>query len=190
MIAHIKGTVLKKTDKGIIVDTGNIGYFVFLTNTELSGISESQEVKFFIHSNIREDSFDLYGFSEHKNLEFFKQLISVSRIGPKVALEIMETPTDKIKSAIINEDEDLICRIPGIGKKTAKRLILELKDKIEMENLDERPYRKIDEGFHNDAITALLKLGYQKNEIINTLKSLPAEIKEAEEVITYFIRNA
>ncbi len=182
MIAHLKGKVLKKTDKGIILAPDNIGYFVHITKDLLS--TTEKEAEFFIHTNIKEDAQDLYGFVNYEDLEFFIQLISVKGIGPKVAMEIMNIPTEELKPAITSEDEVFICRVPGIGKKTAKRLILELKDKIETDRLH-TPVAS-----HSEAIDALLKLGYQRKDITKNLDDIPKEVTETEDIITYFLKNA
>jgi len=182
MIAHLKGKVLKKTDKGIILSPGNIGYFVHITKDLLS--ETKNEIELFIHTHIKEDAQDLYGFVNYEDLEFFVQLISVKGIGPKVAMEIMNIPTEKLKPAITSEDEIFICRVPGIGKKTAKRLILELKDKIETDRIH-TPVAS-----HSEAIDALLKLGYQRKDITKNLREIPENITETEEIITYFLKNA
>lgn len=191
MIAYLKGSILKKTDKDLILDTGNIGYRLFTTKKLLSEVSENDELEFFIHSHIREDTFDLYGFQSSEELNFFQKLISVNGIGPKVALEIMSTNANKIKSAIINEDLAFICQIPGIGKKTAQRLILELKEKIEVDDLENlsREHGHIDVSAHEEVIDALNKLGYNKGEILQTLKKLPTKITATEEIITFFLKN-
>jgi Holliday junction DNA helicase RuvA len=188
MIAHIKGRVLKVADKGIILSTAHLGYFIHLTNELRANVEKSQEIELFIHSHIKEDAFDLYGFSEFEDLELFKKLITISGIGPKVGMEILNLPQEKISSAIANEDEAFLCRIPGIGKKTAKRIILDLKDKIAA--VSDREYRSLTEESHNDVIQALVKLGYQKAEIINFLKALPENLSEPEEIIGYFLKNA
>ncbi len=182
MIAHLKGKVLKKTDKGIILAPDNIGYFVHITKDLLA--TTEKEVEFFIHTNIKEDAQDLYGFVNYEDLEFFVLLLSVKGIGPKVALEIMNIPTEKLKPAITSEDEIFICKVPGIGKKTAKRLILELKDKIETDQIH-TPFAS-----HSEAIDALLKLGYQRKDITKNLNEIPDEITKTEEIITYFLKNA
>lgn len=181
MIAHLKGKVLKKTDKGIILSPGNIGYFVHITKDLLA--STENEVEFFIHTNIKEDAQDLYGFANYEDLEFFVLLLSVKGIGPKVALEILNIPSEKLKPAIVSEDETFICRTPGIGKKTAKRLILELKDKIETDQIHS-PVQS-----HSEVIDALFKLGYQRKDITKTLRDAPEEITKTEELITYFLKN-
>lgn len=194
MIAYLKGNVLKKIEKGIILDTGNVGYLVHPPAALLDSLKETQSVELFIHSNIREDAFDLYGFANYNDLTFFKTLLSVSGIGPKTGLEIMNSDIQKIKLAIINEDHGYIKKVPGIGEKTAKRMILELKSKIEMEDISALGNSSSNKSStssdpHPDAMEALLRLGYQRQQVSKTLRGMPTEIIEAEEVITYFLKN-
>lgn len=194
MIAYLKGNVLKKIEKGIILDTGNVGYLVHPPAALLESLKETQSIELFIHSNIREDAFDLYGFANYNDLTFFKTLLSVSGIGPKTGLEIMNSDIQKIKLAILNEDHGYIKKVPGIGEKTAKRMILELKSKIEMEDISALGNSSINKSSsssdpHPDAMEALLRLGYQRQQVSKTLRGMPMEIIEAEEVITYFLKN-
>lgn len=189
MIAHLRGEILKKTDKGIILDTGNVGYFVNLANSILANINETETIELFIHSNIREDAFDLYGFSAYEDLEFFKQLLNINGIGARIAMEILNVPQSKIKTAILNNDEDFICEIHGIGKKLAKRLILELKDKIEKNFIADREYKGLTKAQQQEALEALEKLGYQRKEIVKMICDLPEGICATEEIITYFLKN-
>lgn len=189
MIAYLKGKILKKTDKNIILDTGNVGYLVFLPINILAEIQEKEEQEFFIHTQVREDALDLYGFNTYKELTFFKNLISISGIGPKVGLDIMSAPIEKTKAAILNEDTEYLRRIPGIGPKIAKRIILELKGKIAADEAD-REYKGIGIELNQDAIDALIRLGYQKHQIIKILKDIPKEIQKAEDIITFFLKNA
>lgn len=195
MIAYLKGTILKKLEKGIILDTSNVGYLVHVPTNILANLTEISPLELFIHSNIREDAFDLYGFTTYSELTFFKTLLSVSGIGPKTGLEIMNSDVQKIKLAILNEDHNYIRKIPGIGEKTAKRMILELKSKIEIDDLKNlsnsattNPTNNSSDS-HPDAIDALLRLGYQRHQVTKTLRGMPIEITEAEEVITYFLKN-
>ncbi len=188
MIAHLKGTILKKTEKGIVLSTGDIGYFVFITKYILAETKEEQLIEFFIHHHIREDLSTLYGFSDYEDLEFFKILIGISGIGPKVAMEILNIPSAKMKNAIINEDTAFICKIPGIGQKTAKRIVLELKGKVTVDVL-EREHGAVYQNMNEDIIDALMKLGFQKHHILKTLKDLPETMKEDEEIIGYFLKH-
>jgi len=186
MIAYLKGKIVKKTPRGAIIQTGDIGYMVFIPQNLLADLEGTVEL--FIHHQVKEDASDLYGFQKYEQLEFFNQLISISGIGPRLGLDILNAPEDQIKSAIINGDDAFICKIPGIGKKTAQRIIIELKDKLEITSLD-REYQGIKDT-NNEAIEALTKLGYQRKEIINILKEIPSEISKTEEIITYFLKYA
>lgn len=187
MIAYLRGKILRKTIKGIILDTGNVGYFVHLPAPLLTEIEQKEDREFFIHSQIREDAFDLYGFVNPEDLDFFRNLISISGIGPKVAMEILSVPVGKIKAAIFNEDLEFMKKIRGVGPKSAKRIILEMKGKIVSE---ERDYKGILPEINEDAVEALLRLGYQKSQIIKTLRNLPEDLKKPEDAITYFLKNA
>ncbi|MFC1615615.1 Holliday junction branch migration protein RuvA [Patescibacteria group bacterium] len=189
MIAYIEGKIIKKTEKGIILKTDQIGHFINLNKDAIAKVQEKEKVHFYIYQHIREDTNDLYGFSKFEKMEFFKQLLSINGIGPKVALEISNIPSNKIKSAIINEDSNFICTIPGIGKKTAQRIILELKNKIDidsLENLESSSIKQIDD----DVIGALTNLGYQRKHILNTLREMPEKIQTEQDIITYFLKNA
>ncbi len=190
MIAYLKGTVKTKSEKTIIIDTGNIGYSVFLPAPILDAVSLNENIELFIHSHIKEDAFDLYGFENQNQLNFFVKLLSVNGIGPKVALEALSTPLDKLKSAIVTEDQTYITKLPGIGKKTAQRLILELKDKIEIDNFTERTRLNLKTKELTEVEDALTGLGYQKAEITKVLDALPEELQTTEEIITYFLKNA
>jgi Holliday junction DNA helicase RuvA len=189
MISYIKGKILKKNEKFLIINTGNLGYTIHINKKLLSTINSENELELFIHSHIKEDAFDLYGFSNYEDLEFFKTLISVSGIGPKVALEILNTDINEVKSAILNEDTAFISKTPGIGAKTAKRLILELKDKIPEEHLI-RGHQTITKTGNEDIISALTQIGFQRQEIVKTLEKIPKEIKGEEEIIQYFLKNS
>ncbi|MBI2634347.1 Holliday junction branch migration protein RuvA [Candidatus Peregrinibacteria bacterium] len=184
MIAHLRGKILKKTERGIILETNSIGYFVHLAAPILEELKDEQDATFFIHTNVREDTLDLYGFKTFEELAFFKQLINISGIGPKTALEILAVSESKIKEAIMNEDMEFIRKIHGIGPKTAKRIILELKGTIAKESHEHKGL-----GMENDVIEALLKLGYPRAEILRALKTVPQEMKEPEEIIRYFLKN-
>lgn len=185
MIAHLKGKIVKRTEKSIILSVNGVGYLINLSATALSDAQENTEAEFFIHNHIREDMFDLYGFANYEELEFFKKLISINGIGPRLAMEILSVPTEKMKAAIQNENLEYIKSIPGIGPKSAKRIILELKGKL---TTDDRDYQDI--NVDNDAIEALSKLGYSRHQILSTLKNIPDNIKNAEEIIGYFLKNA
>lgn len=184
MISYLKGKILKKTNRGLILDIGNIGYFIFIAKTFLSKIKEKENLEIFVHQQIREDASDLYGFENFEELEFFKKLISIKGIGPKVSLEIMAIPQAKVIDAVLSENLSFLSKIPGIGKKTAQRLILELKGELaSLENTSSTV------KLNDDIFSALTKLGYERRQINDTLKNLPDELIDEQEIISYFLRH-
>ena len=129
MIGYINGLIIDKDEKSILILAQSIGYKVF-TSTELIAESKIDEkIQLFLPTAVGEDDISLYGFKKKEELTFYEQLISVSGIGPKVAMDILSTPLHITKRAIINSDSGILTNIKGLGKKTAERLILELKNK-------------------------------------------------------------
>lgn len=187
MIAHLTGKILHKTPRAAILQAGHLGYLVHLSSNHLSLITKDQTLELFIHSHIREDAFDLYGFSKLDELELFKQLLSVNGIGPKVALEILNTPQEALLQALESEDLAFIKRIPGIGEKTAKRLLLELRGKLAP--AEERQQKGLKQ--HDpDLIAALEKLGYNQKQIQANLEKLPENLQTLEEKIRFFLMHS
>ena len=190
MIAYLKGHILKKLEKTIIINTGNIGYLVNTTQQII--LNSTDEIELFIYSHIKEDQYSLYGFIEYEDLEFFQKLISINGIGPKAGLEILNSGRDKMKQAIIKSDEKTICSIKGIGAKTAKRLILELKDKITFigtHTQEFQPTTLISNTIKEETIDALTTLGYKQKNIEKTLNRFKKEFTSSEEAIHYFLKN-
>lgn len=189
MIAYLKGTVLKKLTRSIIVDTGNIGYSANITGNLMATIKEKDKIELFTYTHVREDALDIFGFTSFDELEFFKQLISISGVGPKTAQDILSLPIDKLKNAILNEDVKFITSVPRVGKKVADRIILELKNKITI--LDsERSHQKLNQDISEDIFAALEGLGYNRKQIEKVLSTIPENIKKSEEIIKFFLKNA
>ncbi|MFA6307533.1 MAG: Holliday junction branch migration protein RuvA [Patescibacteria group bacterium] len=180
MIAYLKGKISQKLAKSVVVLTGDIGYEVFLSlrNLELSKLGEEKE--FFIHSYIKEDVFDLYGFYSLEELGFFKKLITVSGVGPKSALNVLAlADVDELKRAITSGDSSLLQQVSGIGKKTAERLVVELKEKFIID-LSEAVVNTKD---NKQVIEALVSLGYKQAEAQEIVKHLPdAELDLASKI--------
>lgn len=167
----------------IIIENNNIGYKIFTsgaTMAEMPGINE--EVMLYLEQIVREDFIGLYGFKDREELEMFKLLLSISGVGAKAALSLLSiSRINNLKYAIIMEDDKHLCRAPGIGKKTAGRIILELKDKIKKEDIMSGV--DIQEGFEDlqptvntntvgEALGALLALGYSEKEAETALKQV------------------
>ncbi|QQR83900.1 Holliday junction branch migration protein RuvA [Candidatus Peregrinibacteria bacterium] len=185
MIAYLKGTVLKKNEKSLIVANQGLGYEVFVVSELISKIGLESTVELWIHPIIREDEWSLYGFDSQDQMSFFKQLISVSGIGPKMGIEILSAPLELVQQAIINEDLAVLTAIKGLGKKTAERLVLELKNKITPVKLSLGNAR----ASHQEVIEALVGLGYEKYHVVQALSTLPESLTETEAIIRFFLKN-
>jgi Holliday junction DNA helicase RuvA len=191
MIGSIKGKIILKTEKFLIVETGGVGYKVNVCLREarpnmLGLASRSDEIFLWIHTHVREDALDLYGFLERAELEFFEMLINVSGIGPRSALAILGIASiETLKKAIGTGDTSYLTKISGIGKKTAERIVIELRDKMTSESsLTGASLRD-----ELDALEALKSLGYSQNEAREALKkvtpdlSTNAKIREALKIL-------
>lgn len=188
MIAHLTGKLIHKTAKAAIIKVSDLGYLVHLTQNQLATLNFEDNYELFIHSHIREDAFDLYGFLTLTELELFKQFISVSGIGPKVALEILNTPQNALLLALETEDLAFIKRIPGIGEKTAKRLLLELRGKLASPEEDRKSQNL--KNADPDLTAALEKLGYNRAQISSALERLPETLQTLEERLTHILRHS
>jgi holliday junction DNA helicase RuvA len=174
MIAHLHGEAVLTGDRWVVIDVGGIGYQVQVTQPELQKMSTSQgKVKLFTHMAVREDAITLYGFLHHSELEMFRILIGVSGIGPQTAMNLLsQIGLEDFAIAILNEDEKALTRISGIGTKSAKRLILELRDKMKKisDTMVCGEVGKAGPAVH-DAVSALISLGFcekDSREAVNT----------------------
>jgi len=172
MIGSIKGKLILKTEKYLIIETGGVGYKVNVSPDMLSKTKKTNdEMSLWIHTHVREDAFDLYGFLDHQELEFFEMLINVSGIGPKGALVILGVATiDTLKRAISTGDISYLTKISGIGKKTAEKIVIELRDKVAGKLKDEKGGTSLQEEL--DSLEALKSLGYSQNEAREALKKV------------------
>ncbi len=163
MIAHLRGKLLSKHPNQAIVETGGVGYDVTIsvpTFSDLPGVGS--EVALHIHTHVREDSIALYGFLRVGEKQLFEKLITVSGIGPKLAITILSgMAADEMVGAIRGNDVARLTRIPGIGKKTAERMVLELRDKLPGEGVAV-PAAPAMSAVEEDVLSALVNLGYQR----------------------------
>jgi len=187
MISHLTGTVIAKNDRSVTVDVGGVGYEVYVTAPLLENITLNGERSFFIYTAVREDDLSLYGFVTAEDLKFFKLLIGVSRIGPKSALEILKAGSQRLQKAIVEANVDFLGAIPGVGKKTAERIVLELKNKVQLSDQN-GALVSIPPEINNDLIDALMRLGYQRHHVTRVLRTLPAHITQEKEIITFFLK--
>lgn len=179
MIGSLTGTVQQKSTQYIILETQGVGYKVFVTPALLATAAPGQPLSLVILTYVREDQITLYGFETLAELEFFELLLTVSGVGPKSGLGIMSLASlNMIKSAIVSEDPSVFTKVAGIGRKTAERVIIELKDKLKNQ-VDAVPLAKE----HSDALDALLSLGYSQQEARDALKEIPADVTDLQQKV-------
>jgi Holliday junction DNA helicase RuvA len=197
MISHLKG-ILEHIDKAhLVVDVGSVGYHVHVSSGTLSRLPKlGEKVHLYTYQVVREDDISLYGFLTKEERNLFKLLLSVSGIGPKASMSIISAfPIDKVVVAITQGDVDLISSVPGIGKKTAQKLVIELKEKVAkayaIKPSDMTVGIKGDQGITQDAIAALISLGYSPREARDAiLKSgIDLSSENVEDVIKQALKS-
>jgi holliday junction DNA helicase RuvA len=174
MIAHLRGTLIAKHPNQLIVEACGVGYDVAISVPTFAGLPElGREIALHIHTHVREDAIALFGFLRPEEKRLFEKLISVSGIGPKVAIGILSgiPSADEVVAAIRGNDLARLTRINGIGKKTAERIVLELRDRLQDFGAtpEARPVSPVEE----DVISALLNLGYQQQAAERALAAVP-----------------
>lgn len=181
MIAHIKGKILEKNTKFIVVQANDLGYLVFVsTGTLSSSPSVGGEISLWTYLAVRENALDLYGFETIDEKNFFELLISVSGIGPKNALSILSiAPMETLKKAIATGDMSYMTKVSGIGKKTAEKIVVELRDKLA--SLGHRDENGSLRG-EADVIMALMSLGYSQNESRSATKEIDPSLSTNEKI--------
>lgn len=177
MISHLTGSILFAGDKYVVIETAGVGYKVRVAIDTLQGLRKSADKKtsLWIYTVVREDALDLYGFQNQSELEFFEMLISVSGIGPKGALSILNVaPVEHLKEAISMGDIGALTKVSGIGSKSAQKIILELRDKLGGSESDTGGTMLGDE---RDAIEGLVALGYAERSAREALKKVSPDTK-------------
>lgn len=186
MIAFLDGTVKAIRKNYLIVMTDYVGYKVFVTPQVLLNVQTAGKISLYTYTYVREDQLALYGFPTPAELDFFELLLGVSGIGPKSALSVMSLgDLDMIKSGIANQDPDAFTKVSGIGRKTAERLIVELKEKIGAEEGITAPVTRT----QADVIDVLMALGYSRTEAREGLAQVPEDVSKSEDKIRYALRS-
>lgn len=184
MISQITGKIVHLDERSVVLETGGIGYRVHALSTTLAGLQKEETATLATFLVVREDALDLYGFSLVQEKDFFELLIGISGIGPKAALNILNlAPLETLKEALLAGDSASLTKVSGIGKKTAEKLVLELRDKIVPEKISTRGEEGGRYSETSDVIEALESLGYSINEARGVLKDLPDEAKTSNEKI-------
>jgi Holliday junction DNA helicase RuvA len=185
MIGSVNGKIQHKASSFIILECAGVGYKVFITPVLLAQLKAGQQLGLVTHTYVREDQITLYGFPSLPELEFFELLLTVSGVGPKSALGIMSLASlDMIKSAIVSEDPSVFTKVAGIGRKTAERVIIELKDKLKDAEQRAPVARE-----HSDALDALTALGYSQQEARDALKSVPPDITNLQDKVKLALKK-
>lgn len=199
MYAYIKGELAEINRDHIVVEAGGIGYQVFISLQTFDYLpSVGEDLKIYTYLYLREDAMILYGFLTKDDLELFKLLISVSGIGPKGGLAILSTlEADDLRFAILSGDAKAISKAPGVGGKTAQRVILELKDKLSLEDAFEAKTEHVQKNaaaaggsVKNDAVMALTALGYSSTESLKAVSAVEiTEDMDVEEVLKAALKH-
>ncbi|MCI7064691.1 MAG: Holliday junction branch migration protein RuvA [Mitsuokella jalaludinii] len=189
MIGYLHGRVIALYTDHCLLDVHGVGYRVFVANSTRTKLRQREEASLFIYTSVREDAIVLYGFATEEEYDLFLQLIGVSGIGPKVALGILSAITvEGLCRAIQNKQASVLTKLPGIGKKSAERLILELKDKVAFRGSAEEELLTIENGEEvgddaaSEAMAALQSLGYTPSEIAPVIRKT-AKYKTTEAII-------
>jgi len=187
MISYLKGKIIKKSNSFLILDVHDIGYKVFVNEGIAVEAKIDDELALFIYQSVREDALDLYGFSSFEKLEMFELLLSVSGVGPKSALGIMAIANvEEIKNAIAQGDFTLLTKVSGIGRKTAERVILDLRDKVGALLPADGVVSVV--GLRGDEIDALVSLGYSLQQAREALSKVDKEITDSGKRIKEALR--
>lgn len=197
MFYYLNGTVAHIAPYLVVVDCGGVGYACRTTNHTISTLTKGTVAKLYTYLHVREDVFELYGFSSEGELSSFQMLLGVSGVGPKAALAILSSNTPEgLALAIVSENEKALTSAPGIGKKIAQRIILELKDKLAKGQLSATGAESfaggvtiIPENKTSEASAALAVLGYGQPEITAALKGLDVDQMTLEEIIKQALKR-
>ena len=200
MISYIRGELAAVQEQKAIVEAGGIGYGIYMSQQTLSMLpAVGEEVKMHTYLNVREDAMQLYGFLTGEVLQVFRLLIGVSVIGPKAGLNILSCLSpDELRFAVLAGDVKTISSAPGIGKKTAEKLILELKDKMSIEDVLEqaahggeqsKEIEATDTGMQAEAVQALTALGYGSAESLRAVKKVSVDCASVEDLLREALKN-
>lgn len=194
MFDYINGTVTEIQAGLIILECNGIGYACCTSKNTTSAIQEQQQIRLYTYLNVRDGGMDLFGFATAEERSCFKLLINVSGVGPKAALAILSVaPLSTLALAVITGDEQLLTQAQGIGKKTAQRIILELRDKMAKEQLENGTKAKLQPeasvNHAQEAISALMVLGYSQIEALDAMAGVAVDTMDTEEIIRHCLKK-
>lgn len=200
MIAFVRGTVEDLDESSVVLQAGGIGYEIFMPGRSMDRLQMGEEIKIHTYFHVREDAMLLFGFLSKDDLQMFRLLLNVNGIGPKAALGVLSgMQTDDLRFAILSEDIRTLSKLPGIGKKTAQKLILELKDKISVQDAFEKKYAGQEElavehselrDGRQEAVEALVALGYSSTDAMRAVrKTADLDSADVEEILKAALKN-
>lgn len=189
MIASLSGTILKIEDNSLVVNVGGVGVRVFVPRTVLEDVGGvGRSVRLHTHLIVREQELSLYGFETEEDLQLFEVLLGVNGVGPKVALSILATLSPELlKSAIMREETAVLQRVPGIGKKTAERIMFQLRDKLDLSQVSTAVPLVSD--VDADVIDFLTGLGFSIVEAQSALQNIPRDVKSFDERVQMALQH-
>lgn len=199
MIEYIKGTLAALEDDAVIIDNHGIGFRVYVAAPTFEYLPQTgSELFLYTYFQVKDDGFSLYGFLRKDDLQVFRLLIGVGGVGPKGALAVLSVlPPDELRFAVIADDAKAISKAPGIGNKTAQRIVLELKDKLKLEDafsteepLAKNPALELEKGVRQEAVLALTALGYSASEATQVLSGIEiTSDSDVEDILKLALRN-
>lgn len=194
MYSHFIGKIDRISQDKVVVEVNNIGYEIYMPENDIAKVEIEQNVKIYTYLHVREDDMKLFGFTSFETLEFFKKLISVSGVGPKVALGIIANiSVSDMCVAIATENVVALKGIPGIGPKMAQKIIFELRDKVlkdQMENIQGKSAKNMVQNTNiSEAITALQVLGYSQSQVKEVISELELSKESVEDIIRKVLKQ-
>ncbi len=186
MIAILTGTVAEKLANVVVLDVNGVGYGLFVTSEDHGQLSTSKQAKLYIYEHIREQSHDLFGFSKLDTKRLFEQLLDVNGVGPRMALNVLSIGhADEVRGAIASGDVKFIQAAPGVGKRVAERIVVELKDKVGLLGADLESTGLLQSEFEankDEAVAALITLGYSVQDATSSLSKIDPKLKTEERI--------
>lgn len=199
MYAYIKGIVEDVLEDCVIIDNNGIGYRIFVPSSALGEMQPGEEQKLYTYFSVKEDALLLFGFLTRDDLEMYRMLLKVSGIGPKGAMGVLSVMSaDDIRFAVLSDDAEMLSKAPGVGKKSAQKIILELRDKLDLETAFTKKAAHTDAAEakesgsdEQDAVLALVSLGYGRSEAVRAVRKVRnnASLTGAEDIIKAALRE-
>lgn len=187
MIGALKGKIFSKSSNSVILFAGDVGYLVFVTNRFLEETPMDATTFLYTHTHVRDDALDLFGFPTSQELSLFKLLLTVSGIGPKTALTIMDRSVSAVTAAVQQSDVDFFTTIPRLGKKNAQKIIIELKQKLG--SLTDLDLSGASSSETKELVDALSSMGFVKNDALAAIKTIPPTLTTLEQKIRYCLKQ-